>query len=321
MSAVKRRGTRSRWRWLIPAYVGLALTGTACRVSPRISEPARARTEQVRSFAADSPWNTPIGATPALDVRSDAIVAGLNATAHPAIAGLYELGVPVFTASAASLRYQVRCLQPWGHCALADGPVPIPGDAEPNATADRPMVIIDAIAARVYEFWQARKNGGSWTAGWGGVVSLSGSGTPGDAVGAGVSRLAGLVRLTEIARGDIPHALVFSSSLTCAGSYRYPATKSDGRTSGADCLPMGARIQLDPAVDLDNEPGLTQGERIIGRALRLYGAYAVDTGAAPLSFTFETPTGGGDPYPNLGLTWDAYDLHLPWLRLRVLAAP
>ena len=133
-----------------------------------------------------------------------------------------------------------------------------------------------------------------------------------------MSRLAGVIRADEIARGRIDHALVFSTANACP-THRYPASKSDGRSRRSDCVPEGARIQLDPSIDVDSLPGITGGERAVARALQLYGAYAIDSGGAALAVIFEAPTAEPDPYPAAGLDRDYFPMiHIPWERVRLL---
>lgn len=272
-----------------------------------------------RPFAADSAWNTAIPATPAIDPWSGLMVAHLSRGPHPAVANLYDYGVPIWEADAATPRYSVKCLQPWGTCQLEQQPVPVPPGAHPSSGSDAAMVVVDSSTRRSFEFWQARNGGAAWTTSWGGVVDVNGSGTPGAAVGSGVSRLAGVVRISELERGWIDHALVFSTDNACRWSRRYPASKTDGSSSRPDCIPEGARIQLDPRLDVDALPGLTGGERIVARALQTYGAYAIDNGGAPMAFIFEMPSGEADPYPSLGFTYDYFGMdRIPWNRLRVL---
>jgi hypothetical protein len=292
--------------------VGLLMAGLS--VTP---VPAAAGHE--RPFATTSAWNTPIPARPVLDNRSPLMVAHLSGGLHPAIANLYDYGVPIWEADAATPTHAVRCLRPWGSCELQRQPVPVPDGAYPSRGSDAAMVVVDAGSSRSFEFFEAGSTGAGWTAGWGGVVDTRGQGTPGAAVGAGVSRLAGVVRVAEVERGVIDHALVFSTNNACRWNPRYPASKSDGASVRPDCIPEGARIQLDPAVDVDGLAGLTAGERMVAKALQDYGAYAVDNGGARMAFIFEMPSGEADPYPSIGFTHDYFAMDgIPWQRLRVL---
>ena len=279
----------------------------------------RASQADERSFANNSPWNVPIRQNPMLDAQSADKVAHLSQEGR-GYASLYESGVPIFDADAFTPKARVKCTKPWGDCQLESGPVPIPSQAQPNSSTDAAMIVIDRSTGKVYEFWQARKiNDRSWQTSWGGVVDIRGVGTPGQAVGSGVAALAGVVRIAEFMRGRIDHALVFTA-YACPSEYRHPASKSDGSFPPPDCLPEGARIQLDPGIDVDSIPGITRGERIVARALQTYGAYAVDNGGARMAFKFERPTAGKpDPYREAGFPWDYWHMpHIPWNKLRVL---
>jgi hypothetical protein len=233
-------------------------------------------------------------------------------------ANLYESGLPIYSADRSTPRHAVECTMPWGDCELERESVPIPDGAVPARNVDGHMAVIDWSTRKAYEFWQAQKVDGTWKTSWGGVVDIDGEGRPGAAVGAGVSLLAGIVRTFEIAGGRIEHALTFTTD-ACPHVYRYPATKSDGTASPDDCIPEGARIQLDPSIDVDAIPGITPGERAVARALQVYGGYAVDNGGAVMGFGFENPVGKADPYPAAGFEWDYWHMpHIPWDRLRVL---
>ncbi|HEX2698713.1 MAG TPA: hypothetical protein VHM89_00725 [Acidimicrobiales bacterium] len=306
-----------------------AVPGSAARAAlssspPATTAPATTATGAVagpgtvdRLFAADSPVNTPIPAAAVVDAAGDRF--GRYLAAHgPAIADLYEYGVPVFDADASTPRVEVICTKSWGTCGLSRQPVPIPHAAAPSSGSDGAMVVIDRSTRTSYEFWQARRSNGTWVASWGGTAGIDGPGTPGSAVGAGVSRLAGVVRTEEIARSRIDHALVFSTANACP-THRYPASKSDGGSTRPDCVPQGARIQLDPSLDVESLPGITPGERAVARAMQIYGAYAVDSAGAAMAVIFEDPAGKPDPYPAAGFGRD-YDpmVHIPWERVRVL---
>jgi len=273
-----------------------------------------------RPFADDSAWNVPVDGSPVLDRNSDAIIASLTPR-NAAYADLYEFGAPIFNADAGSPSYQVQCTMPWGTCDLQKQPIRIPAEAMPNNGSDGGMIVIDWTTRLSCDFWQAQKTAQGWRASWGTCASLDGdgSGPSGGATGAGVNGLAGTVRTYEIAQRRIDHALNFATNNSCQQVYRFPATKTDGASSRGDCLPEGARVQLDPSVDVDALPGITPGERTVAHALQTYGAYNRDNAGAPIAFGFEKPTTGVDPYPAAGFAWDYYDMpHIPWNKLRVL---
>lgn len=278
-----------------------------------------------RPFAADSPFNVAIPRDPAIDPESAAMVA--RATRDRRLyANLYAYGVPIYTATSGAPRYRVSCAMEgtWGRCPLSAAPMPIPSGARPNTGLDGVLTVVDPATNSVGEYWQARRTSDGWAASWGAVNSLSGSGWGGSSTGAGASRLAGVVRISEIKRGVIDHALVLQSDNVCADEVRSPALKTDGTSTREDCLPAGARLQLDPALKLSRLKGLTQGERAVARAMQVYGGYVIDRGGAPLGASFElardaTPSSPGAVYTRAGLRWDYYGLpHVPWTRMRVL---
>lgn len=273
-----------------------------------------------RPYADTSAFNTPIGAAVTLDPNSAGMVATLSSGPNPGIANLYDYGVPVFYADPSTPRYTMDCTEPWGTCDLERRPIPIPSNAKPAAGSDAKIEVVDLGAGTVYEFWQYRND--FHTTSWGNIVTdvYQGDGHPGT-TGSMVSSLAGLVRLSDARGGVIDHALVFSTGYCQTATYRYPAAATDGKYSGANPIPEGTRIQLDPSVNVD-ALAVSAGEKMLARALQRYGAYAVDCGGANMGFLFEDPHSEGvsDPYPGVGLGWDYFGLRLPWDRLRVLKA-
>lgn len=280
--------------------------------------------DEPRPFAADSPVNEPIPLRAEVDPHSAAMVARATRTGTVA-ANLYAYGVPIYRAAPADPTYLVRCTREdeWGPCPLSNGPRRIPADARPSAGTDGAMAVVQPDGM-VDEYWQARRAGLGWTASFGAVNALSGSGWGGASTGSGASRLAGVVRVAEVRDGVIDHALVVQSDTVCAGIFRPPALKTDGTSRRSDCLPEGSRLQLDPSIDLDSLGDLTPAERAVGRALQVYGAYVIDQSGAPLSMSFETApdaTAGwpGTVYTRAGLAHDYSGMpHLPWSALRVL---
>ncbi|GAA3580062.1 hypothetical protein GCM10022197_42200 [Microlunatus spumicola] len=304
--------------------VGAALA--ALLPASAVLAPQPAAAAPWRPFASSSPYNVPIGARPEVDPGSAAMVARA-AREDQAYAGLYEFGIPIYTADASTPRVDVTCTMEgaWGDCPLSGQKMPVPAGAVPQLGSDGAMVVIDSTDHTIGEYWQAERTGSGWRASFGAVNSLKGSGWGGSSTGSGASRLGGVVRVSEIAAGDIDHALVVQSDNVCARVYRAPAIKTDGTSYRTDCLTEGARLQLDPSIDLDGVVGLTRGERTVAEALQTYGAYVIDQGGAPLSVSFQraadaTATSPGAVYTSAGFAWDYYGMpHVPWDRLRVLA--
>lgn len=281
------------------------------------SSPSPFAAETGRPFAVSSAWTTPIIANPTVDSRSTAMIGYLSGEAGIANTGDY--GVPVFNADANTPRYNVNCTMSWGTCKLEQERVPIPANAAPSPGTDGAMVIIDWSTRKAYEFWQYSWNGGSPRTSWGDISLVDGDGRGSTTTGAGISRLAGVVRTYEIRNGRIDHPLVFSTNNACQSVFRYPATKTDGASGRSDCIPEGARVQLDPSINVDSLVGLTAAERMVAKALQTHGAYNIDNGGARWAFIFETPIDESSPYPAVGLNRDYQAMSgIPWNRVRVL---
>ncbi|KHO18308.1 hypothetical protein QQ25_29135 [Mycolicibacterium setense] len=274
-------------------------------------------------FAENSPFRTPIPPDAEVDPNSAAMI-GAVGWDNSAYVSTIEFGIPIYTASADTPRYSVPCLiTTWGHCPFNGHRVPIPDDARPQYGSDGSMVVIDPENRKIYEFWRAKRQKHYWTTEFAAVNDLDGSGWGGAATGSGASRLAGVVRVAEIAQGSIPHALAIESNNVCANVFRPPALKTDGRSTRPDCIPEGARIQLDPDLDIDSL-GLAPAEHFMAEALQRYGGYVTDVSGSPLSISFErdntaAPGTVGSTYSDAGVRWD-YDgmTDIPWKKLRVL---
>ncbi|TPG34229.1 hypothetical protein [Mycolicibacterium hodleri] len=300
--------------------VAMSLALVAVGVSGCASH--RNSTEPSHLFAADGPWRRVIASNPELDPNSAAMIAAVQPTPQ-LFANLVQYGIPVYASNADTPTQAVNCTKlDYGICPFAGWPVPIPSGAQPNSGSDAVMVTVDEAAGISFEFWRAFKRGDEWSTSFAAVNSIRGSGWGGAATGSGASRLAGVVRISDIAAGRIEHALALQTNNACT-TFRSPALKSDGRSGRDDCIPEGARLQLDPAIDLSTLK-LTSGELAVATAMQRYGGYVMDVGAAPLSVSFErddsaTSNSVGKTYQEAGFRWD-YDAmeHIPWNELRVL---
>lgn len=309
---------------LLTAVVSVAV-GSAGPSSADPSGPAESMVINITPFAPTSPFNTKLAAGATVDPKSASMIAWV-ARDKAMYANIGEFGIPIYTGSSSSAEktVMVRCtITEWGPCPFTGYQIPIPVGAKPAMGSDGAMVIIDTATRRIYEMWQATA-GQTWSASFGAVGDLDGWGWGGAGTGAGASRLGGVIRMTEVANGLIPHALAIQVDNACGGAFRAPAVKTDGKSTRHDCIPEGARVRLDPSVNLAALP-LTPIERAIGRALQDYGAFVVDQGGAALSVSFEldpraNSSSVGAIYQRAGLQWD-YDSMpgLPYSRLQVLS--
>jgi hypothetical protein len=78
------------------------------------------------------------------------------------------------------------------------------------------------------------------------------------------------------------HAIALAYRGSLADKYAWPAINSDGScTDSSACIPMGARLQLDPSIKC-NRSVSAKWQRQVCRTLQTYGMIIVDTGSALL---------------------------------------
>jgi len=236
-------------------------------------------------FPADNVWHAEVSRLP-VHPRSGAYLAsmGTGAGIHADFgSGTWEggpIGIPYTVVPAGQARVPVR----FGYAGESDpGPYPIPPDAPveggPDAAGDRHVLVVQAGSCRLYELFDAHRDGGGWRAGSGAVWDLRANRlrpagwTSADA--AGLPILAGLVRYEEVARGRIDHAIRVTVDRSQA-SYLWPARHQAGQ-GGASLPPMGLRLRLKAGVDIGGFPGQA---RVILQAMRTYGLVVADNGSS-----------------------------------------
>ena len=268
-----------------------------------VTPPASAAAEgssAARWYSADSPFNQLIGADPAVDPSSAQMVETLVAGARYGFpVSAREWTTPVYHTTAATGKRTVSLTASWAPARSLAG-VPIPANAEPDPSGDGHLTIMDAATGCEYDFWQARKTAdGSWSASWANATQATGTGIYAGGLAATASGFAnglGKIRPEELTAGEIPHALFFAFPHTKTGGPVWPATSSDGRSTLAGAIPEGARLQLDPALDLDSL-GLTAWQKTVARALQRYGMFLGDTGGTTALYAVNARSFAGTPYP------------------------
>jgi hypothetical protein len=168
--------------------------------------------------------------------------------------------------------------------------VPLPSNALPSKCTDASLVLWQPSTDRYWEFWKLSKAADGWHAQWGGA-SAHISTSPGyfgtsDWAGAqsywgtsatSLTLASGLIKLDDLRRGEIDHALVLALPTTRKGQWSWPAQRTDGSggDTAADSIPAGARFRLDPSLDISklSLPPLT---RLIAQAAQRYGLIVTD---------------------------------------------
>jgi uncharacterized protein YjdB len=281
-----------------------------------------------RPYSAGSPWNSPIPIDAAIDPNSAAMVATISANGTGKLRSDPEqYTYPVYFANSLTPRVPLVCSgRVWVNAANGSASsisdkqlpnVPIPPEATPSSGTDGQIIIIDSETGDEYDVWRFTPPNGCEN------VTKYERGVFRDAVepvyisrGAGVPYLAGLIRPWEIAQGHIDHALAFAYATNRLTRCVYPASKTDGKVDRLDVLPEGARLRLNPTLNVDTIPGLDRTGRIIARALQQYGAYVIDNSGANKLYAEDNVTA------NWGTTLVATTVSpIPVEQLQVLRLP
>jgi hypothetical protein len=172
--------------------------------------------------------------------------------------------------------------------------VPFPANAAADPSSDGSLCIVDAARHTSWDMWQAKRTGNTWTCTVCAASDLTGDGVrPPQAnanpwnfsVGArasGFPLLAGLMLVDELKAGTINHALAVAYQHIKSSYYTPPASTAQGTTSDAiptRGMPSGARLQLDPTLDITTL-GLSASGRAIAKAMQDYGLYVADFSGA-----------------------------------------
>jgi hypothetical protein len=138
----------------------------------------------------------------------------------------------------------------------------------------------------------------------------------------GMPLLGGLITIAELQAGRIDHTLAIAVPTTAAGTFTWPAQRTDGRTTGPGAIPEGTRFRIDPKLDL-SKISMAPVVRQIAVAAQRYGMVVRDKGGA-IAFYAEDPTPTGkDPYGGpSGFFGGRYPSQLlaqfPWQHLQAL---
>lgn len=295
--------------------------------------------EVFRAFSADSPWNQAIPEGAALHPQSAALVDHLR-TSSPYGEGfginIQPWGVPVYWADAATPLAMVSTDMP-GTEGFGASPtaVPIPAGAAPDPEADGHMCVVDRVNGRVWDFYQARdQGGGTWGCTLCAASELGGTGVRPPKNGAqawqlshgsracGFPLIAGLITVEELEAGRIEHALVLAYPGIRSRYYTPPASTAQatfGAISPDWGVPCGGRVRLDPSVDVE-ALGLSPSGLAIARALQVYGAYVGDYSGSISLYADGSPAARAAWDAGLLDTYEVFD-EIDLADLRVLAWP
>ena len=287
-----RRATLLACALALAALAVATLSGIASAASP---ERGTAGASCVRPYTDDSPWNTPIGENPVYAPDSAARIAQINGalSSDPT-----QFTYPVYKAARSRKATGVKITQAMsqiqaGGAALLNerrGTLRIPlrkGAVGTEETGQ--LIVVDSSTGREWGVFGLSRTRKGWTALFGYRFSTNTNGIPGigrDGAGlasrAGASYLAGLVRACEIAQGKIDHALSLAYDSPSI-AYISPLRGTNGTDGSQRALPIGARVQLDPALTKKvlGRAGCKRACLTIARALQRYGAFVVGRSGRP----------------------------------------
>ncbi len=279
-------------------------------------------------FNENSPWNTPICENAETDPNSDLMIQNLIESLV-SLGRTPNLGInykewtsPIHVIDAdKSPKVDVRTTDPLGqlyesvdpdHDGIAED-IPLPDGCWPDPSNDGHMILVDPYKRVCWEFSIAHKLGpGKWEASIIDKWDLNGPGYRepfsgkywwrSGARGSGCPFIAGLIRPEEIEAGEINHALAIATpinrkKISDEAKWEYelcspPASRTDGSGIGPEYVPEGARLQLNPNLDLD-ALGISEDAKTVARAMQQYGIFVVDCGAGfSLYFQNLGPDGG-----------------------------
>ncbi len=279
-----------------------------------------------RPFSDKSPWNTRIPANPAIDSRSGIMINDLSLCSCKGKIGMNinEWSIPVFYVDDRTTRWSeisYSYAKKFCHPHLLES-APIPKHAKPDPQGDAHLCIINESKTKSWDFWALKKYEGKWLARSARGFDLRGTGVlkPGEGAcrAAGFPLIAGLIRPEEIKQGIIEHALVFAYDIPKRGAYVTPASNSDGMSTREGAIPEGARLQLNPKLDIE-KLNLNPAAKIIARALQEYGMFLGD-GAGDIAIYAENfAYKAKSPWQGILSEKDLYGI--PYDELRVLKLP
>lgn len=294
-------------------------------------------------FGPSSVFNQPLSSQAPVDPSSPTLVARLVEEVNDEQQS--QAGPWIETTSYSSPIYKVPRNQPsvrvklennksWAKTlSAALAAVPMPANARPAAGSDAQITIWQPSTDRLWELWRASKRRDGWHAVWGGAIDhvskshgyYTASSWPGahsywGATATSLPIAAGMMTIPELKEGRVDHALAIDLPTTRAGAYAWPSQRTDGEDPRPSTIPEGARLRIDPRLNIKslNLPPMTEAMAL---AAQRYGMIVRDQTHHAIGFYAEDPTPTGkNPYPALmGYETPAELLSsFPWRSVEVL---
>lgn len=284
------------------------------------------------AFAGQPIWTGAIPSSPAIHPRNAQFMSYFTSHLTNPNLTTRSYGVPVYEADINDTLFGPFACD-YACDINKNGKVPIPGHAAPDPGTDLHMTVLSADGKTAWDYYKPQKDAnGVWNKTRTAViVNMAGNGiiskTLAGANAANMASLAGLIRPEELAQGHIDHAVLLGIPGIAGGAPACPATHNVGTTSDPNALPEGARLQLDPAVNVD-ALSIPTWQKTIAKAMQRYGAYVRDnSGSLAVYGETTSSTLGGRRYDGwvkagLGFSTSSgsqgFSSAFPWSKMRVL---
>jgi hypothetical protein len=282
-------------------------------------------------FKSGGLFTTPLGAAPPIHPRNSQFISYVNSHLSNPNMPMRAYGIPFYEAEKNDPKHgPFKCIYACNVNSFV--PVPIPQDADVDPGTDRHMTVYSRDNGMAYDYYKPVQDAtGKWVStSAGAVIPFNGNGiVPKNLAGsnaANIAAMAGIVYPEELAQGRIDHALMIGIPGIAGGAPACPSTHNVGTTSDANALPEGARLQLDPTINVDSL-AIPAWQKTIARAMQTYGGYVRDNSGtfAVYAETSSSVLGGrgydGWSKTGLGLSTgssQSFSSAFPWNRMRVI---
>ncbi len=255
-----------------------------CHAFPNPPTSTRARGPSLRTEAA---WNQNISKAPVAR-NSAAVIRYINSHGgdmlHPDFGSPRSYGFPYRVVGRRQRKLGIHYTAYGAESDRGPFPIPLraPVEGGPRSDGDRHVLVVDRSRCRLYELYRAfpRSRGGAhWNADSGTSWNLRSPRLRKDGLtsadAAGLPIFPGLVRLDEVRRGHIDHAIRVTVDST-RDAWIHPASHCAGDTSNPNAPAMGTRLRLKAGYGLGRFSGPA---KVIATAFKRYGLIVADNGS------------------------------------------
>jgi len=239
------------------------------------------------SVAGEAAWNQDVSRAP-VDPRSSRYLQYIanhgGGHLHPDFGSPRAYGFPYAVVGRGARRIPVRFTAYGSESTHGRYRVPrrAPVEGGSGSDGDRHVLVVDRARCRLYELYRAffrKRPRRHWNADSGVIWNLRSSRRRHDgytsADAAGLPVFPGLVRLDQVRRGTVRHAIRVTFEST-QDAWIHPASHCAGDTSNPNAPPMGLRLRLRAGYDISRIRG---GAHVIAVALKRYGLIVADNGS------------------------------------------